>query len=118
LIEFIQRNSYFAQNGFYKGFGDLLFNAVLSDPRASSDIWLVSVLLKISTLGVTDPFFLEKVEKLMDANVERFLNQVLVKFIILLYYLSTVAPKIKLPQERPVSLMTKHKALILRKVRS
>lgn len=83
LIDFFGRNLHFVQQGFYPGFADLLFDTILSDPRSVSEVWLVSVLLKIVSLGVTDPHFLGKVEKLIDANIDRFAHNALMKLIIL-----------------------------------
>jgi len=61
LIDFFVRNLNFAQYGFYKGFGELLYNMIVSDRRAVSDTWLVSVLLKIASLGVTDSDYRQRV---------------------------------------------------------
>ncbi len=47
LIDFLIRNHNFAVYGFYPGFGDLLYNTIISDNRSNSEMWLVSVLLKI-----------------------------------------------------------------------
>jgi len=76
--------------GFYPGFSDLLYNLIVSDSRSNSEVWLVSVLLKLLGMGVSDKSFIEKVEKLIDQNAERFANSnALVKFIIFTHVLAT-----------------------------
>lgn len=57
LIKFLSDNSNFARYGFYKGFNDLLFSALMSDERMGSDTWTMSVLAKILSLGCSDPEF-------------------------------------------------------------
>ena len=47
LIDFLIRNHNFTVHGFYPGFGELLYNTIISDSRSHSEMWLVSVLLKI-----------------------------------------------------------------------
>ena len=83
LIDFFGKNLQFVQYGFYKGFGDLLFNTIISDQRAISEMWIVSVLLKIASIGISDPYFIEKVDKLIDSNLERFASNALLKLLIL-----------------------------------
>lgn len=83
LIEFFMRNHNFTAHGFYPGFADLLYNTILSDPRAFSDVWFVSVLLKIVSLGVTDRSFLDRIDRLIDDNIERFATNALIKLVIL-----------------------------------
>lgn len=44
---------------------------------------MVSVLLKIASLGVTDPFYTKRANALIDQNVERYSHNALIKFVIL-----------------------------------
>ena len=83
LIDFFGKNLQFVQYGFYRGFGDLLFDTIISDQRAISEMWIVSVLLKIASLGISDPHFIEKVDELIDNNLERFASNALLKLLIL-----------------------------------
>ena len=85
LIDFFGKNLQFAQFGFYQGFGELLFNTIISDTRAVSEMWVVSVLLKIASLGISDPHFIDKIDKLIDGNLERFASNALLKLLILLH---------------------------------
>lgn len=92
LIDFLAKNPHFVQHGFFQQFGDLLYNLIVSDSRAHSETWLVSVLLKLSTLGVSDPAFLARVESLLDQHAERLASHALVKFVILLASFSKTPP--------------------------
>ena len=83
IIDFFVKNLNFANHGFYKGFGELLFNMVVSERKAASDQWLVSVLIKLASLGVTDPDYKKRVQNLLDANCERFTSNALIKFVVL-----------------------------------
>ena len=83
IIDFFVKNLNFANHGFYKGFGEMLFNMVVSEKRAVSDQWLVSVLIKIASLGVTDPDYRRRVQNLLGANCERFTSNALIKFVVL-----------------------------------
>lgn len=103
LIDFFSRNQHFAQHGFYRGFGDLLYNTIISEPRASSEVWMVSVLLKIASLGVTDPVFKSKIDRLIDVNIERYANNALIKLVILVLAQDPTHPK--------------HRDLLMRKLR-
>jgi len=47
-------------------------------------MWIVSVLLKIASLGVSDPHFIEKIDKLIDNNLERFASNALLKLLVLI----------------------------------
>lgn len=58
LIDFIVRNLHFSSHGFYPGFGDLLFNAIASDPKVNHQLWLVSLLLRNATLAIIDSSYL------------------------------------------------------------
>ncbi|CDW72940.1 UNKNOWN [Stylonychia lemnae] len=80
IIKFLTENQMFAKYGFYLGFNDLLFQSIISDEKANIDVWHISVLLKILNLGCTDKQFLQKVEKLIEKNFERFCQNTLVKF--------------------------------------
>jgi hypothetical protein len=62
MIEFFQRNLLFTRYGFYHGFSDLLWAAIISDPRSVSDIWLISVLVKLGSIGVSDPYIVKNIE--------------------------------------------------------
>jgi hypothetical protein len=47
-------------------------------------MWIVSVLLKIASLGVSDPHFIEKIDNLIDNNLERFASNALLKLLVLI----------------------------------
>jgi len=89
LIEFFGRNLYFVQFGFYQGFGELLFNTIVCDPRANSDVWIVSVLLKLKSFGISDPQYMARVRQMVEANFEQYAQNALVKFAILVLTQST-----------------------------
>lgn len=110
LIEFFGKNLQFTQSGFYPGFSQLVFDSVISDARSASDTWLVSVLLKITSLGVSDIDFLKKVEKLIDSNLERFSQNSLIKLIILICSISQ-------PSSQGGGLMGKHRDYLIRKTK-
>lgn len=55
LIEFFQRNLLFTRYGFYPGFTSILWAVIFSDPRCVSDLWLISVLVKLASMGISDP---------------------------------------------------------------
>jgi hypothetical protein len=105
MIDFFIRNLNFTQQGFYKGFGELLYNMIVSDRRAVSDTWLVSVLLKIASLGVTDSDYRQRVQNLLDVNCERLSANALVKFVVL---------ELAINQGK---MLMKHKDLIIRRLR-
>lgn len=48
-------------------------------------MWIVSVLLKIASLGISDPHFIEKIDKLIDGNLDRFASNALLKLLILIH---------------------------------
>jgi hypothetical protein len=104
LIDFLQRNLLFTRYGFYPGFTDLLWAAILSDPRSVSDIWLISVLVKLASIGVSDSHHVANVEQLVDKNIDRYVNTTLAKIAMLQCALSPENPK--------------HRELILRRLRS
>ena len=76
----------------------------MSDPRAVSEVWLVSILLKLYHMGVTDPDFMKKIEKLIENNIDRFVSNALIKLVILVITQDEKNPK--------------YKDLLLRKLRS
>ena len=92
-IEFQQRNLYFARYGFFSGFGSLLHDFITTDARVQSEAWLISVLLKLASLGVADPVYLQKAQALTDHHAERFSIHSLVKFVILTSAQGTVKSK-------------------------
>ena len=63
----------------------------------------MSVLLKIASLGVSDPSYLKRVETLVDQHTERIAHHSLLKFIIL----ATTQP----------SMRQKHRQLIVKRLR-
>ena len=103
IIEFLQRNLYFARYGFFSGFGSLLHDFITTDARAQSEAWLISVLLKLASLGVSDPVYLQKAQALTDHHAERFSIHSLVKFVILTSAQGTAK--------------SKHRDLILKRLR-
>jgi hypothetical protein len=44
VIDFFIKNGNFALRGFYQGFGEMLYNMIISDRRATSEVWIMSVL--------------------------------------------------------------------------
>ena len=79
LIDFLQRNLLFTRYGFYKGFSDLLWAAIFSDSRSQSDTWLLSVLVKLASIGVSDDFLIHNIQMLVDQNIDRYVNTTLGK---------------------------------------
>lgn len=79
LIDFFQRNLLFTRYGFYKGFADLLWAAIFSDSRSQSDIWLVSVLVKLASIGISDDVLVHNIQMLVDQNIDRYVNTTLGK---------------------------------------
>lgn len=63
----------------------MLFNTIISDSRAVSEMWIVSVLLKIASLGISDPYFIERIDTLIDLNLDRFASNALLKLLILIH---------------------------------
>lgn len=86
LMDLLQKNQNFANYGFYRGFGDLLFNAILTDPRSQSEAFIVSTILRFYQLNVRDPTFVQKVNALLEANAERYSNVYLLKYVVALMY--------------------------------
>jgi hypothetical protein len=62
-----------------------LFNTIISDSRAISEIWIISVLLKIASLGISDPYFIEKVDHLIETNMDRFAGSAILRLVILIH---------------------------------
>jgi hypothetical protein len=104
LIEFFSRNILFSRYGFYPGFTDLLWASIFSDPRSQSDVWLISVLVKFASLGVSDPVFAKRIEQLVDSNVDRYANTSIVKLAVLVTALNESSPR--------------HRDLLLKKLKS
>ena len=104
LIDFCQRNLLFTRFGFYPGFSHLLWASIFSDPRSQSDIWLISVLVKLASIGVSDPGVVRNIENLVDQNIERYVNTTLVKVAMLTCSLNPENPR--------------HRELILKRLRS
>jgi hypothetical protein len=77
---------------------------IFADPRSNSDIWLVSVLLKLASIGISDTELTKKIEDLVDLHIERYVNTCLIKVAML---------ECALRPENP-----KHRDLILRRLRS
>ena len=86
-------NQMFTRHGFYPGFADLLWAVIISDNRSTSDLWLLSVFVKLASMGITDSVFVRKIEMLIDQNIDRYLNTTLVKLSILLCSLHPENPK-------------------------
>lgn len=49
---------------------------------------LVSTFLKIASFGITDPVYTSKIDRLIDANIERYATNALVKLVILVVTLN------------------------------
>lgn len=63
---------------------------------------MVSVLLKVMNSGVTDPYYLAKVDKLIEKNIDRFASSVMTKLAVLVLSQKKVNPR--------------HKELLLRRL--
>jgi hypothetical protein len=79
MIDFFQKNLLFSRYGFYAGFTDLLWATIVSDPRSVSDIWSISVLVKLASMGISDPSLIKNIRDLLDSNIERYVNTALIK---------------------------------------
>lgn len=73
----------FAKHGFFKGFNDLLFTAIMSDDRSCSDVWMLSVITKIVSLECSDQELFFKIEKMIEKNFERYCYNALIKIVVL-----------------------------------
>lgn len=90
LMRLLSLNAYFARYGFYQGFTDILFAALLSDDRAKSDLWLLSTLNKIISLDCTDQSFYLKIKQLLQDKFEKYLHSSFLKLVSLV---SKVCPE-------------------------
>lgn len=52
IIKFLTENEPFAKYGFFRGFSNLIYTAVMSDSRSTSDIWLLSVFQKLLSFEI------------------------------------------------------------------
>ena len=66
LIDFLQRNLLFTRYGFYKGFSNLLWAAIFSDSRSLSVIWLLFVLVKLASIGISDDVLVHNIQMIVD----------------------------------------------------
>lgn len=66
LIDFLQHNLLFTRYGFYKGFSNLLWAAIFSDSRSLSDIWVLSVLVKLASIGISDDVLVHNIQMIID----------------------------------------------------
>ena len=79
LIDFLQHNLLFTRYGFYKGFSNLLWAAIFSDSRSQSDIWLLSVLVKLASIGISDDVLVHNIQMIVDQNIDKYVNTTLGK---------------------------------------
>ncbi len=104
LIDLLYKNPNFANYGFYKGFAELLFTTIMSDSRATSEIWLISIVNRIMNLGVSDPDFKALIDNMIEENIERLANVSLIKLVNLLHQLRSIEH-------------SKHKNMLLKRLR-
>jgi hypothetical protein len=93
IIDFLEKYPAFAIHGFYRGFSSLIYNSILCDSRVHSEFWLISVLLKITSLNIKDPNTLKCFDKLVDENFERIVNNAPAKFLVLQSFRDALSPK-------------------------
>jgi hypothetical protein len=93
IIDFLEKYPAFAIHGFYRGFSSLIYNTILCDSRVHSEFWLISVLLKITSLNIKDPNTLKCFDKLVDENFERIVNNAPAKFLVLQSFRDALSPK-------------------------
>ena len=74
LISFLYKYPIFAQYGFFKGFGHLLYSMIVTDHRLGSDIWIAQVFLRVFSLHVKDPDFCKLADQLILKNSERLMK--------------------------------------------
>lgn len=77
IIKFLTENEPFAKYGFFRGFSNLIYTAVMSDSRSTSDIWLLSVFQKLLSFEIQDKEFLYLIERNIEKNFERYCNTAL-----------------------------------------
>lgn len=72
----------FCRYGFFPGFSDLLFATLFADHRCqgdTSDIWLLSVFVKLASFGISDPNVVKRIADMLDKNIERYVYNALYK---------------------------------------
>ena len=97
LIDFLQHNLLFTRYGFYKGFSNLLWAAIFSDSRSQSDNWLLSVLVKLSSLGISDDVLIHNIQMIFDQNIDKYVNATLGKVVMLHCALNPENPRYREP---------------------